>query len=374
MRKILWIAGCCLVLGALPVLGECPSEDVTGDCFVDLEDFAVLSSQWTGTLADFDSLVSQWLTGTRLPDDLAMIPAGTFQMGNSKSGEGYANELPVHTVTLDSFAIGKYEVTNEQYCAFLNSAYPSQLKVVNWRVYASSDIGNSLCYCRTSMSSSESQIVFSNDTFSIRTKEGKDMSHHPMVQVTWYGAVAYCNWRSQQEGRQISYDLSTWNCDLSKKGYRLATEAEWEYAARGGRTDTRFPWGDTINHSNANYRANGSAYSYDTSPYSTYTYHPTWNDGIVPYTSPMGSFTPNDYGLYDMAGNVREWCNDWYLNSYYSPSSQTNPTGPATGSWRVNRGGGWTSYANFCRVAYRSNLNPTSGSDDIGFRIVLGLN
>jgi formylglycine-generating enzyme required for sulfatase activity len=190
-----------------------------------------------------------------------------------------------------------------------------------------------------------------------------------MVQVSWYGAVAYCNWRSQQEGREQCYILSTWNCDFSKKGYRLATEAEWEYAARAGLSGRRFPWGDAISHSLANYYSS-SLYSYDTSP--TREYHPTWNDGVEPFTSPVGSFQANGSGLYDMAGNVWEWCNDCYLSSYYSSSPANNPTGPTSGLSRVLRGGCWVSRARSSSVAARADdWADAPGRGSIGFRVVL---
>jgi sulfatase modifying factor 1 len=356
MKKVVWFLLSCSVLVDLPVFAVCPSADLTGDCYVDLADFAVL--------------VEQWLTGVQVPGDMVIIPAGTFQMGNCKTAEeGWTEELPVHLVTLDSFAIGKYEITNEQYCAFLNSAYPSQLKV-GGVVYASSDSGNRFPYCDTSTSSSYSQIAFTNNTFSVRTKGGRDMSNDPMVRVTWYGAVAYCNWRSQQEDKEICYNLSTWNCDCTKRGYRLPTEAEWEYSARGGLSGKRFPWGDTITHSQANYYSYWEEgkpyYPYDLSP--TSGYQPTWKDGIYPYLSPVGSFPANGYGLYDMAGNVWEWCNDW--SNDYNSSPQSNPTGPTTGSYRIIRGGTWEDFVRLCRVSHRDDYLPSTRSFDFGFRVV----
>jgi formylglycine-generating enzyme required for sulfatase activity len=317
----------------------------------------------------------QTLSADILPADVVLIPAGTFQMGDS-FGEGHLNERPIHTVIVDSFAMGKYEITNSQYCDFLKAAYPSQLKVVGGVVYASNDSGNSFPYSSTSSASSGhpnygeySQIAFVNNTFSVRPKGGRDMTKDPMVIVSWYGAVAYCNWRSQQESKQPCYNLSTWTCDFSKKGYRLATEAEWEYAARGGRSGNRFPWGNTITHSQANYYSD-SQYSYDIS--STRGFHPTWGvDGIWPFTSPVGSFPANDFGLYDMVGNVWEWCHDWFGN--YSSSSQANPTGPTTGKYRVARSSAWGSYAFTCRVSIRGDGGDPSGRySGIGFRIVLG--
>jgi sulfatase modifying factor 1 len=378
--------GCVVILSLWggQVCGECPSMDVTGDCFVDLADFAILSSQWLNTQNDLDPFISQWMAG-----DMVIIPAGTFQMGDSK-GEGNSSELPVHTVTLDSFSMGKYEITNGQYRDFLNSARTQGLITVTSGVVYKSDSGTSYPFCDTSTSSSYSQIVYSKDTFSVRTKSGRDMTNDPLVRVSWYGAVAYCNWRSQQEGKQICYDLSTWECDFSKKGYRLATEAEWEYAARGGLEGNRFPWGDTINQTQANFYSS-SSYSWDVSPVKN-QYHPVWNDGVSPYTSPVGFFDgslkyktqynwpgsatsyqtasgTNGYGLYDMAGNVLEWCHDWYGG--YTSSSQTNPTGPATGTYRVIRGGDWSNVDVACRVSNRNYNRPSNSLNFIGFRIVL---
>ena len=201
------------------------------------------------------------------------------------------------------------------------------------------------------------------------------MSDDPMVQVSWYGSVAYCNWRSSEEGYESCYNLSTWDCNFSKHGYRLPTEAEWEYAARGGLSGKRFPWADpNITHSLANYYASPGSYTYDVSP--TSGYHPTWNDGIsYPYTAPGGSFSANGYGLYDMAGNVWEWCNDWYDSNYYDTSPYDNPTGPAGGPVRVLRGGGWYFDAYNCRVAIRlSYCAPNDRGNGGGFRVVLDLN
>lgn len=438
MNKFIWFLLGCSVLGAMPVLAECPSMDFTGDCRVDLADFAVFVGQWmtegsytlhvdssgalevsissstghdgttkytqmisvgttvtltapftagselfigwTGDITSNDQTISFSMNADKtvtanyipMPDDLVIIHAGTFQMGNSTNvGEGYSNELPVHTVTLDSFCMGKYEVNNGQYCAFLNSAYPTQLKVINGVVYAPRDTECRFPFCDTSAFSSNSQIVFSNDSFRVRTKGGRDMTKDPMVQVSWYGAVAYCNWRSQQEGREPCYDISNWACDFTKNGYRLPTEAEWEYAARGGLSGNRFPWGNTITHSQANYDGD-SRLLYDVSP--TRGYHPTWNDGLIPYTSPNGNFASTGFDLYDMSGNVWEWCNDWYSESYYSSSPINNPIGPTTGSRHVLRGGSWGSWARACRVSHRDRLNPDFRDGYQGFRVTLDLN
>jgi formylglycine-generating enzyme required for sulfatase activity len=326
-------------------------------------------------------MAKQWLTTDPcIPDDMVYIPDGEFEMGDHFAPEGWSNERPVHTVLLDAFFMGTCEITNQQYCDYLNSAYPAQLKVAGGVVYASSDDPCDYPYCETSTASSFSQIDYSGGIFSVRNKGGRDMSDDPMVEVSWYGAASYCNWRSSAEQYESCYDISDpcWPCDFSKHGYRLPTEAEWEYAARGGQHNPyyRFPWGDTINHDYANYYANGDAYPYDTSPYITNTFHPDWNDGIYPYTSVVGSFYANGYGLYDMAGNVLEWCNDFYDSNYYSttPYPHVNPEGPASGSYRVIRGGSWDYFAFVSRVTFRGYPDPGARTPTGGFRIVLDLN
>jgi len=396
---------CFLILEPITLLGNFPA-DFVPDCNVNFNDFAVLASAWLtengepnyNSKCDIsepnDGVINEkdlamfadfWLT--KYPCDMVYISGGTFQMGDSKD-DGY--ELPVHTVRLDSFYMGKYEITNQQYCLFLNSAYQQGLITVTSGVVYQAGSGTSYPYCDTSTSSSDSQIAIGRK-FTVLTKGGRNMANDPMVVVSWYGAAAYCNWRSQQEGKELCYNLSTWNCDFSKKGYRLPTEAEWEYAARGGLTGRRFPWGDTISHSQANYYSSTSP-SYDVGP--TRGFHPLWNDWIWPYTSPVGFFDgslrnksdfnwpgsqssyqatsgANGYGLYDMAGNVWEWCNDWYSGSYYSSSPVKNPTGPTSGSDRVLRGGGWFTYADYCRVADRGYYIPSGRFSYFGFRLSL---
>jgi sulfatase modifying factor 1 len=313
-------------------------------------------------------------------DSLVLLPGGVFKMGDS-FGEGSECERPVHYVFVDPFMIGRYEVTNQQYCEFLNNAYSQNLievKVSDNLVYQK---GTTTIYCATYDATRESRIAFTGSHFIIVPS---DKSNHPVVHVTWFGAAAYCNWRSEQTGKERCYNLSTplWNCDFTKHGYRLPTEAEWEYAARGGLEGKRFPWGDTISQTQANFYSD--------------IFHPIWGVGDYPYTSPVGFFDgtmkykadyqwpgsatsyqttsgANNYGLYDIAGNVWEWCNDWYQGTYYSESPYYNPTGPASMDRRVLRGGNWNNNAYYCRVAYRTNSSPDNRDFNFGFRVVLDL-
>ncbi len=308
------------------------------------------------------------------PPEMVFIHGGEFEMGDHH-GDGIADELPVHTVYVDSFFMSKHEITNQQYCDYLNDAYPAKIKVVSGVVYAADDGSNNYPYCDTHSHDADSQIDYSGGVFSVRTKGGRDMSDDPMVQVSWYGAVSYCNWRSQQEGKELCYDTNDpnwyWPCDFSKYGYRIPTEAEWEYAARGGNHNPyyRFPWGDTISHSQANYYADPCGFSYDVNP--TSGYHPDYDDGISPLTSPIDSFLPNGYGVYGKADNISEWCNDRFDPYYYETSPYYNPTGPSSGTNLVHHGGAWVGTAYYCRVSYRGSTIPVHRDRFFGFRVVI---
>jgi formylglycine-generating enzyme required for sulfatase activity len=212
--------------------------------------------------------------------------------------------------------------------------------------------------------------------------KGKAPSH-PVQTVNWYDAVKWCNARSEMEGFEPCYYTAdgnlyrTGNTNLSSawvqwtnNGYRLPTEAEWEKAGKGGLSQ-RFPSGDKIAQSKANYLANTLSYHWDTGPDG---YNKAYATGVLPYTSPVGAFPANGYGLRDMAGNVREWCWDWYHASYYQVSPPNNPHGPANSSvappQRVLRGGGWNLLAPVARTANRDRLTPGSAGSNVGFRCV----
>lgn len=273
------------------------------------------------------------------PTNMALIPQGAFTMGDSLDG---MSDAPTRTVTLDAFYMGKYEVTKAEWD-----------EVCNWGL---------------------------SNGYDLSAGSGK-ASNHPVQSIAWYQMVKWCNARSQKEGLTPVYytndaqttiyktgDVNVTNAQVkwTANGYRLPTEAEWEKAARGGLSGKRFPWGDTISHSQANYYAY-SGYSYDSSG-AVNNNHPTYATGSTPYTSPVGAFAANGYGLYDMAGNVWEWCWDWY--GTYAAGSQTNPRGSTSATRRVLRGGGW-GLAEYCRVASRDiGPNPANSYIDVGFRVV----
>ncbi len=254
-----------------------------------------------------------------LPDlaDFAVIPAGTFTMGDSLDGISYA---PLHTVNVSAYYMQKKETTKAEWD-----------EVRNWGLlHGYPDIASG----------------------------AGAAGNHPVQSVSWYDIVKWCNAKSEKEGltpcyytdagQTVIYKSSSTNIDnttvkWTANGYRLPTEAEWEKAARGGLSGRRYPNGDSITTTDANYNHS------------------------VGSTTAVGSYAPSGYGLYDMAGNVWEWCWDW--DGTYPTGLETDPHGPS-GSNRVHRGGNWGYPDAYCRVAYRDRNSPGATYSFLGFRPV----
>ncbi len=245
-------------------------------------------------------------------DSFVLIQGGIFDMGSPVSENRREKDEIRHRVAIRSFHMGVHEVTQKEYRELMGNN-PSQFK------------GDSL----------------------------------PVENVSWYDAVAYCNARSAAEGLPPAYVISgngdersvVWNRDAD--GYRLPTEAEWEYACRAG-TTTPFSTGENVTVDQANY-------------YGTYPYDGYPSGQYRSRTVPVGSFAPNRWGLYDMHGNVWEWCWDWY--GPYADGAAADPTGAASGTYRVNRGGGWNDFGRHLRSAYRAAYPPANKTFNLGFRL-----
>jgi len=226
--------------------------------------------------------------------EMVALPAGSFLMGCER---GQDNERPVHRVWLDGFAIGQFPVTNREYAFYAVHA----------------GVG---------------AAPFSSDP---------KFSHPdiPVVGITWDEAVAYCRWLAE----------------LTGKPFRLPTEAEWEYGARGGREGELYPWGNAAPSDRPLIGC----------------------DAMSGGPTRVGVNPPNDFGLYDMSEGVHEWCSDYYDADYYRCSPERNPAGPAQGTRKVSRGGSWRHQIKFARCAARSSLPPSFRYTDYGFRVALTL-
>src|SRR5665213_1998530 len=267
------------------------------------------------------------------PDGMVFIPAGIFTMGDVLDNESDAK--PTNTI-VSAFYLDANLVSYSQW-----------QPVYNW--------------------ATNNGYSFAN------AGSGRD-TNQPVQTIDWYDAIKWCNARSQMAGwtpvyyvdaafTQIftngeSIPFANW----TNNGYRLPTEAEWEKAARGGLIGQRFPWGDTISETQANYYGNTVLDSYDSGPND---YNAAFSSGGFPYTSPIGYFPPNGYGLYDMAGNVFEWCWDWYGMPY---AGGTDPHGADLETYRVLRGGAWNGYAGNSRCSGRAGDYPFAANGYYGFR------
>jgi formylglycine-generating enzyme required for sulfatase activity len=281
--------------------------------------------------------------------ELVDLPGGEFFMGDA-FGEGYPSdgEQPVHRVELAPFAIAATAVTNAQFAAFA-AATGHRTDAERY--------GSSAVFHLALRARARDVLGRAPRTPWWLDVAGADWAHpagplshweeipdHPVVHVSWDDALAYCLWA----------------------GVRLPTEAEWEYAARGGRRVRRYPWGDALTPDGED-RCNIW--------HGTFPTHNTLSDGHLT-TAPVRSYPPNDHGLYEMAGNVWEWCADWFSPAYYRRTPRHNPLGPRTGTARVTRGGSYLCHDSYCnryRLAARSANTPESSAGNCGFRIARDL-
>jgi formylglycine-generating enzyme required for sulfatase activity len=272
--------------------------------------------------------------GTQLA--LVLIPAGAFAMGDTK---GLDDEKPVHLVTITKpFYLGQHEVTREHFRRFIEATgYVTDAE-------RGTGFRGAFGWDRHTM-----QFKM-NENYSWRNAGFPQADTHPVVNVSWNDAVEFCKWLSRKAGAS----------------FRLPTEAEWEYACRAG-TATRYSHGDDLDGAATVGNVADAAFESQFPELKGLTKQ---NDGHA-YTSPIGSYLPNRFGVHDMHGNVWEWCADWYDAEYYTKSASQDPAGPATGTERVYRGGGWFNCTRGCRSASRSASAPENRNLTLGFRVAL---
>jgi formylglycine-generating enzyme required for sulfatase activity len=276
---------------------------------------------------------------------LIQIPAGKFFMGSSETAKDRSKDEIQHEVTISkAFYMGVTHVTVDQFAAFVkDSGYKTDAEKEGLSVQAQFGTGGGLpvFQATTSGISWRNLIVFSQN------------GDHPVVQVSWNDAQAFCTWLSKKSGKTVV----------------LPTEAQWEYACRAG-TTTVYPWGD--NPDDGKGWTNCADQSLKRSPSAPRRTPPhkyfSWDDGFG-FTSPVRSFKANNFGLYDMIGNTWQWCSDWYGD--YDRGSVTDPKGADTGKGRVARGGSWDDDPPECRSAYRNGFTPDDRHLNVGFRVAV---
>ena len=282
-------------------------------------------------------------------DGMMLLPGGEFLMGNERDyGFAADGEGPVHRVTLAPFWIDACALTNEQFNAFVNATgYKTEAERFGWSFVFFGHLTPTQRATAVRLVAQGSEWWCRIDGATWRHPEGpgstiKQRWTHPVVQVSWLDALAYCAWA----------------------GKRLATEAEWEFAARGGLPHrNRFPWGDEL-EPGGRHRMNVWQGTFPT--------HNTEADGFYG-PCPVRTYKPNAFGLFGMTGNVWEWCWDWFEADSYGHSPAADPTGPTEGDRRVMRGGSYLCHASYCnryRVDARSSNTPDSATTNLGFRCV----
>ncbi|MCY7327451.1 MAG: formylglycine-generating enzyme family protein [Saprospiraceae bacterium] len=265
-----------------------------------------------------------------LSDTMLPIQGGTFQMG---SAEDQSDAKPIHSVTVSDFYLAATEVTNAQYCAFLNEKGNQLAGGVTWI-----DLSGKYELEKCRIQQLGSRFLVENG-----------YEEYQVSYVSWYGDQAYCDW------------LTTKSQD--KLPYRLPTEAEWEYAASGGEKNGKTRWAGTSNAAELYRYAN-----FCDNNCNEFWKKASQTDGYT-YLAPVGKLQPNILGLFDMSGNVQEWCSDRYDADYYQKSPAQNPPGPATGAYRVLRGGGWNQHLETCCADRRAEEVPTHRNSNLGFRV-----
>jgi len=312
---------------------------------------------WITPPAETKTLVAgETLTfnGTYIPDTAMstfelVTPLDVFVMGSPDNEAGRGDEEVEHPVLLSTpYYIFSTEVTNQQYAELAQWAYDNDHCTVSGNSLLDALDGSTEVLLN--MADSDCEISFSGVVFTVEAGKGT----HPVKEVTWFGAVAYCDWLSLQEELPRAYDHDTWLCNnhspYTAVGYRLPTEAEWELACRSGTTTAFANGGLSPVRTRCEFNATLDQIG--------------WYCGNDPgWTSPVARKAPNNWGLYDMHGNVNEWCNDWYAG--YSNQLE-DPVGPTTGAYRVVRGGSWADFAKTCRSASRLGYHPEGSL--IGFR------
>jgi len=270
------------------------------------------------------------ITKSHIPENFVFIRGGTYLMGSPENEADRNDNETQHQVRVSDFHMAKYPVTVAQFETFISKA--------NYRTDAD-QAGGSIIW--------NGKKYDKKSGINWRCDPNGDLQNdkqHPVIHVSWNDASAYCQWLSKNKSQT----------------FRLPTEAEWEYACRAG-TTTTFNTGANLTTDQANYNGN---YPYQNYPKGKY----------IGKTTPVGSYPPNGWGLYDMHGNVWEWCQDWYVSEYYNECKRQrtvdNPQGPETGSNRVLRGGSWYFLARYCRSANRNYSSPDIRNGLIGFRLV----
>ncbi len=270
---------------------------------------------------------------------MVFVKGGTFQMGCTREqSDCDKDEKPVHTVTVGDFYIGKYEITVAQFKKFIdatNYKTDAEKEGYSWWIYDGEWKKKNGVDWRCDVKGN------------IRSASEYN---HPVIYVSWNDAVAFCRWLSKETGEH----------------YRLPTEAEWEYAARGGNKSRGYKYAGSNNIDEVAWYWKNSG---DVRLNGDWEWDKLKNNNCK--THPVGQKQPNELGIYDMSGNVWEWCSDWYGSDYYKNSSRSNPQGSLSGSYRVLRGGGWYRNARNCRVSNRYSIFPDYRIINLGFRLVL---